>query len=68
VLDGDLDVLPDMGSFESSFSQVSGTKGTSSGVSFDTLSSGTLNEKNQEHDPSSYAKAVRTIIKREEKG
>ncbi|MBN1524473.1 MAG: hypothetical protein JW904_08325 [Spirochaetales bacterium] len=66
--DGQLDVLPDMGNFESSFTPFPGAKGNDGGVTFDSFSPKTFDNKHMDQDPATFAKAVRTIIKREEKG
>ncbi|RPJ07975.1 MAG: hypothetical protein EHM28_05570 [Spirochaetaceae bacterium] len=65
--DEDVDVLPDMSAFESSFS-VPDTGDNESGYAFDQFSPGKLGDTGIDKDPEILTKAVRTIIKRDEKG
>ena len=63
----DLDTLPDLSSFESVFSPVTGDNSSVVTESFTTdLSSPTLKSKRLDQDPVTYAKALRTILKRDE--
>jgi hypothetical protein len=67
VLDGsDLDVLPDMSGFESSFSAVPGTGAPDTSPPFENYDSASLKSGALNKDPDTYVKAVRTMIKREE--
>lgn len=63
----DLDSLPDLSSFESVFAPVTGDNGAVVTDSFtNDLSSPTLKAKRIDKDPVTYAKALRTILKRDE--
>jgi hypothetical protein len=64
--DNDLDVLPDMSHFESSFSPVTSGGMVSDTETYDGFVSDSLKEKGLSEDPATYVKAVRTIIKRDE--
>jgi hypothetical protein len=63
---GDLDVLPDMSSFESSFSPVTSGGTVSDSDSFESFGTDSLKRGNLNQDPDTYVKAVRTILKRDE--
>jgi len=64
--EGDIDVLPDMSHFESSFAPVTSGGLVNDSDSFDTFGSDSLKQKSMDGDPATYAKAMRTIIRRDE--
>ena len=63
----ELDTLPDMGSFESSFSHI-GNSGSGSKTIKDEHEPKITSMKNNENDPATYAKAVRTIMNKDKEG
>ncbi|MBN2354342.1 MAG: hypothetical protein JXD23_17360 [Spirochaetales bacterium] len=66
LAEGDLDVLPDMSSFESSFSPVTSSGMVTDTDSFENFGTDSLKKSDMDQDPESYVKAVRTILKRDE--
>ena len=66
MAEGDLDVLPDMSSFESSFSPVTSSGMVTDTDSFENFGTDSLKKSDMDQDPESYVKAVRTILKRDE--
>jgi hypothetical protein len=66
LAEGDLDVLPDMSSFESSFSPVTSGGMVSDTDSFESFGTDSLKKGDLDKDPDTYVKAVRTIMKRDE--
>ena len=64
--DEDLDVLPDMSHFESSFAPVTSAGMVSDNQTYESFGSDSLKEKGVDEDPATLVKAVRTIIRRDE--
>lgn len=64
--DDDLDVLPDMSGFESSFSPVTSEGVVTDTDSFESFGTDSLKKGDVDKDPETLVKAVRTIIKRDE--
>ncbi len=64
--EGDLDVLPDMSSFESSFSPVTDGGIVTDTDSFESFGTDSLKKGDLDKDPETYVKAVRTVLKRDE--
>jgi hypothetical protein len=62
----DLDVLPDMSHFESSFAPVTSTGMVNDTETYDSFGSDSLKEKGVNEDPATLVKAVRTVIRRDE--
>ncbi len=66
LAEGDLDVLPDMSSFESSFSPVTSSGTVTDTDSFESFGTDSLKRSGMDQDPETYVQAVRTILKRDE--
>jgi hypothetical protein len=62
----DLDILPDMSSFESSFAPIVNSGTVDESQTFDSLDRSSLKTGTLDKDPVQLTKAVRTILKRDE--